>query len=47
MKKQSSIKTISNSIIFLLFGILFVPMMCLSDDFSIGKLYADIDNDKR
>jgi len=47
MKKQSSIKTISNSIIFLLFGMLFIPMMCLADNFSIGKLYADIDNDKK
>ena len=47
MKKPSSMRTISNSIVLLLFGMLFIPIACLSEDFSTGELYADIDNDKK
>ncbi len=47
MKKSSSMRTISNSIVLLLFGMLFIPIVCLSEDFSTGELYADIDNDEK
>ena len=45
MKKQPSIKTISSSIIFLLFGIVLMPIVSLAGDSRAGKLTADIDRD--
>jgi len=45
MKKQLSIKTISNSIVFLLFGTVLMPIVCLGVDSSAGNLTADIDHD--
>jgi len=45
MKKQLSIKAISNSIVFLLFGTVLMPIVCLAGDSRAGNLTADIDHD--
>ena len=47
MKKQPSIKTISKSIILLIFGILLIPITCISDDVRVKKITADIDHDRK
>ncbi len=38
-------RTISNSIVFLVFGILFIPITCISGDVRVKRLTANIDHD--